>query len=65
MPKIKSHRGVAKRFKITANGKVRHKKPGQRHLLTGMDSGRGRQMRKSHYLNKVDGDVIKALIPYR
>ena len=65
MPKIKSHRGVAKRFKITKKGKVRHKKAGLRHLLTGMDSGRGRQMRKAHYLNKVDGDVIKTLIPYR
>jgi large subunit ribosomal protein L35 len=65
MPKIKSHRGVAKRFHITASGKVRHKKPGLRHLLIGMDGGRGRHMRKSHYLNKVDSDVIKKLIPYR
>jgi ribosomal protein L35 len=33
--------------------------------LTGMDSGRGRHMRKAHYLNKTDAAVIKALIPYR
>ena len=65
MPKIKSHRGVAKRFWITGSGKVKHKKPGLRHLLTGMDGGRGRQMRKAQYLNKVDSDVIKKLIPYR
>ena len=65
MPKIKTHRGTAKRFWISATGKVKHKKPGLRHLLTGMDSGRGRQMRKACYLNKVDGDVVKALIPYR
>jgi large subunit ribosomal protein L35 len=65
MPKIKSHRGVAKRFWVSANGKVKHKKPGLRHLLTGMDGGRGRQMRKSHYLNKVDAKVIKTLVPYR
>jgi len=65
MPKIKSHRGVAKRFWVTARGKVKHKKPGLRHLLTGMDAGRGRHMRKAHYLNKVDAAVIKTLIPYR
>ena len=46
-------------------GKVKHKKPGLRHLLTGMDAGRGRHMRKAVYLNKVDSDVIKKLIPYR
>jgi len=65
MPKIKSHRGAAKRFFISARGKVKHKKPGLRHLLIGMDAGRGRHMRKAHYLNKVDGAMIKALIPYR
>ena len=48
MPKIKSHRGAAKRFWISATGKVKHKKAGLRHLLTGMDGGRGRHMRKSH-----------------
>lgn len=65
MPKIKSHRGSAKRFWVTARGKVKHKKPGLRHLLIGMSAKGGRHMRKSHYLNKVDGDVVKALIPYR
>jgi len=65
MPKIKTHRGAAKRFWFSANGKVKHKKAGLRHLLTGMDSGNGRHMRKSHYLNKVDSDVIKKLVPYR
>ncbi|HCW92371.1 MAG TPA: 50S ribosomal protein L35, partial [Flexistipes sinusarabici] len=33
MPKLKSHRGAAKRFKITASGKVKHKKQGLRHIL--------------------------------
>ena len=50
---------------VTAKGKVKHKKPGLRHLLTGMDSGNGRHMRKAHYLNKVDAAVVKTLIPYR
>ncbi len=65
MPKIKSHRGAGKRFWVTGTGRVKHKKPGQRHLLIGMSSTRGRNLRKSHYLNKVDGDTVKTLIPYR
>ncbi len=64
MPKIKSHRGAAKRFLITKNGKVKHKKPGLRHLLVGMSGKRGRHLRRAHYLNKVDGAIIKSLLPY-
>jgi len=64
MPKIKSHRGAGKRFHITAGGKVKHKKPGLRHLLIGMSANRGRRLRKAHYLNKVDGKAIKTLLPY-
>jgi len=64
MPKIKSHRGAAKRFIVTGTGKVKHKKPGLRHLLIGMSSNRGRRLRKAHYLNKVDGAMIKTLLPY-
>jgi len=64
MPKIKSHRGAGKRFKITGKGKVKHKKQGLRHLLTGMSSTRGRHLRKARYLEKVDAAVIKTLLPY-
>ena len=64
MPKIKSHRGAGKRFKITAKGRVKHKQPGLRHLLIGMSGNRGRRLRKAHYLNKVDAAVIKTLLPY-
>jgi len=64
MPKIKSHRGAGKRFKVTASGKVKYKTPGLRHLLIGMSANRGRRMRKARYLNPVDGAIIKSLIPY-
>ena len=65
MPKVKSHRGAGKRFWITGTGKVKHKKPGLRHLLVGMSGNRGRHLRKSAYLNTVDAKIIKTLIPYR
>lgn len=35
MPKLKTHKGTKKRFKVTANGKVKAKRAGSRHLLTG------------------------------
>ena len=65
MPKIKTHRGAAKRFQVTAKGRVKYKQPGVRHLLVGMSANRGRRLRKAAYLNPVDGDIIKTLIPYR
>ncbi len=64
MPKIKSHRGAGKRFWVTATGKVKHKKPGLRHLLVGMSANRGRHLRKAGYLNRTDGVIIKTLLPY-
>ena len=64
MPKLKSHRGAGKRFWVSNTGKVKHKKPGLRHLLVGMSGNRGRHLRKAGYLNTVDGKIIKTLIPY-
>jgi len=47
MPKMKSHSGAKKRFKETANGKVKRKKANRGHLLTKKTSKRKRQLRKS------------------
>ncbi len=65
MPKMKTHRGVAKRFAVTGRGKVKYKKPGLRHLLIGMSSNRGRHLRKAGYLGKTDAATIRTLIPYK
>ena len=46
MPKLKNHSGAKKRFRVTGSGKIKYKKAGQRHLLTGMRSSRGRTMRR-------------------
>lgn len=64
MPKLKSHSGAKKRFKISKRGKVLHKKAGLRHLLTGMSANRGRQLTKKGQLPKGDAQVIRALLPY-
>ena len=64
MPKLKSHSGAKKRFKITARGKVRHKKAGARHLLQGMSSSRSRQLRRPDTLTNKEAKMIKRLLPY-
>ncbi len=65
MPKLKTHSGAKKRFKVTAKGKIKYKKAGLRHLLTGMSSNRGRKLRKSDYLNKSEQRIISRCIPYK
>ena len=64
MPKIKTSRSAAKRFKFTKTGKAKHKRAFLRHLLSSKSRGRKRQLRQAGTLNKVDGAKIRALMPY-
>lgn len=64
MPKIKTNRAAAKRFKVTKTGKVKHKKAFLRHLLSSKSPSRKRRLRKPGILNDTQGDVIKKLMPY-
>jgi large subunit ribosomal protein L35 len=64
MPKLKSHSGAKKRFKITGRGKIVHKKAGARHLLQGMSASRSRQLRRPETLNLTQQKMIKKLLPY-
>lgn len=64
MPKIKTHRGAAKRFKITASGKIKRNKAYASHILTKKTRKKKRTMRKSGFLSKRDMEGIKRLIPY-
>mgnify|MGYP006203719821 CR=1 FL=1 len=62
MPKMKSNRGAAKRFKKTASGKLKHKKAFLRHILTKKSSGRKRDLRQGGYVHKSDEKRIKRLL---
>ena len=64
MPKMKTRRGAAKRFGLTATGKVKRSKAYASHILTKKTSKRKRNLRKSGLLNKSDMNGIKKLIPY-
>ena len=64
MPKIKTSRSAAKRFKLTKTGKAKHKRAFLRHLLSSKSRGRKRQLRQAGVLNKVDSAKIRLLMPY-
>jgi large subunit ribosomal protein L35 len=62
MPKMKTNRGAAKRFKLTGSGKVRYKRSNARHQLTAKSPSRKRQMRKAGIGSKVDERRVKRLL---
>lgn len=65
MPKMKTKRAAAKRFSMTANGKVKYKKMNLRHILTKKASKRKRKLCKAGYV--APGPVYqikKKLLPY-
>jgi len=64
MPKMKTHSGAKKRFKVTAGGKVKYKKPGKRHLMTGTSPKKAIKFRKSAILNETETIAIKKFLPY-
>lgn len=64
MPKIKTHRGAAKRFRLTATGKIKRSKAYASHILTKKDRKRKRNLRQSALINERDAGRIKKLLPY-
>jgi large subunit ribosomal protein L35 len=64
MPKMKTHSGAKKRFKITGTGKVKYKKPGQRHLMTGDSGNQNRKSRKPVIVANADTRTMKKVLPY-
>lgn len=64
MPKIKTNKSAAKRFKITKNGKVKRHQAFGRHLLTGKSAKRKRQLRSAVLLDDCDAVRVKRMLPY-
>ena len=64
MPKLKTNRGAAKRFKLTGKGKVKRSKAYGNHILTKKSTKRKRSLRQVGYLDKVDTNNIRRLLPY-
>ena len=65
MPKIKTNRGAAKRFKTTGSGKVVRNKAFSSHILTKKSTKRKRNLRKSSLVDSTNLKQVGRLIPYR
>ena len=65
MPKMKTHRGAAKRFRLTGSGKVRRNKAYKSHLLNSKSRKRKRNLRKATLIAAVEQKKIKRPIPYK
>lgn len=62
MPKMKSKRGAAKRFKLTGSGKLKRSHSFHDHILTKKTSKRKRKLRQSDLVSKTDEKKIRKLI---
>ena len=64
MPKLKTHKGARKRFKVTANKKIVHKKAFKSHILTTKSAKRKRTLGRKALVSKADRATVKRMLPY-
>ena len=64
MPKMKTKKSAAKRFKVTASGRIKHGVAGKRHRLISHNAKYIRQNRGTEVLCKADEKVVKRYMPY-
>lgn len=62
MPKIKTHRGAAKRFKVTGSGKIKRYRANKSHILTGKSATRGRRLRTATLVSKADLPSVRKML---
>ena len=64
MPKLKSNRGAAKRFKPNGSGSLRRGQSHRRHILTKKSTKRKRHLRTSEYVTHSDTAEVRRMLPY-
>ena len=64
MPKIKTHRGAAKRFRLTKSGKVKRNKAYASHILTKKSPKRKRGLRQAALVDSTEQKTVKRMCPY-
>jgi large subunit ribosomal protein L35 len=62
MPKMKSNRGAAKRFRVTASGKIKRHSSHHSHILTKKSSKRKRNLGKERFVSKADDARVHKMI---
>ena len=65
MPKLKTHRGAAKRFKRTKNGKFLRGSAFKRHILSSKTTKRKRGLRRTKVVKDVDAPKLARMLPYK
>lgn len=65
MPKIKTNRGAAKRFKRTGSGKLKRSRANHNHILTKKARTRKRRLAKSTTVRDVDQPAMDQMLPYK
>jgi large subunit ribosomal protein L35 len=65
MPKLKNHRGASKRFKVSATGRIRHKRAGKSHLLTHKSRKLKRQLKKTVTVSRTTETALRRLLSYQ
>jgi len=64
MPKLKTKKSAAKRFKITGTGKFKHQKANKGHILTKKSSKRKMGLRKMGMVDKTNEAAVRQMMPY-
>ena len=64
MPKLKSHSGAKKRFKLTKNGKVKRGHAFRSHILTKKTTKTTRGYRQTSYVDSTNVATVKKMMPY-
>lgn len=63
MPKLKSNRGAAKRFRATGSGRIKRKRAFHSHILTKKDTKRKRRLRSTSLIAKADEKAVRKMLP--
>jgi large subunit ribosomal protein L35 len=64
MPKMKTKRGAAKRFRLTASGKIRRSRAYLRHIMMSKTRKQKRQLGKPAIVAAVDEKQVRRMLPY-
>ena len=62
MPKMKTRRGAAKRFKVAGSGRLKRNKANHRHMLIRRSNKAKRKMRQAGIISSADRKIVKALL---
>ncbi len=63
MPKMKSNRGAAKRFRATGSGRIKRKRAFHSHILTKKDTKRKRRLRATTLISRADEKAVRRMLP--